>query len=122
MSNEVSYQIQLLLSNGDLRDNFSSGGKADNQTSQFLVRNVQEIGFAAHEALGLGDVTSLGYAVFQNLDDTNYVEVGIDVGATFYPFVKLEPGKLSLVRLGTNVPYALADTAAVKLFYVIYST
>lgn len=121
MANEITYQFQVQLVNGNLRDAFNSNSKASDQASAFLIRNVQTVGFAAHEALQLGDLTDLGYAAFQNLDDTNYIEVGIDVGASFYPFVKLLAGELCLVKLGTNAPYAQANVAAVDLFYIIYS-
>lgn len=118
MANEISYQFQILLSNGDLTDSFQSSSQSADQSTALLIRNVQEIGFAADEALALGDVTTPGYAVFQNLDDTNYVEIGV---GSFTAFLKLEPGEFALCRLGTTAPRAQADTAAVDLFYIIYS-
>ncbi len=66
------------------------------------------------------DVSTLGVALFRNLDATNYVEVGIDVAAAFYPFVKLLPGEAWPMRMGTLAPYAKANTAAVRLQYDIY--
>lgn len=118
MSNEIAYQFQILLSNGDLGDNFQSSSRAADQSTALLIRNVQEIGSASDEALALGDVTTPGFAVFQNLDDTNYVEIGT---GSFTAFLKLKPGELAMCRLGTTAPKAQADTAAVDLFYIIYS-
>jgi hypothetical protein len=119
MANEITYQFQTLLSNGSLSDSFASNSQSADQASAFLIRNVQTIGTAAAgEALALGDVTTAGWAVFQNLDDTNFVEIGV---AGFTAFLKLKPGELCLVRLGTNAPLARADTADVDLFYIIYS-
>jgi hypothetical protein len=37
------------------------------------------------------------------------------VSGTFYPFGKLLPGEVALLRLGTSAPYARADTAAADL-------
>ena len=120
MSNEISYQFQILLNNSSLKDQYSSSSISASQSTAALVRNVQSIGALAHEALDLGSVATPGFAVFQNLDAMNYVEIGIDVGATFYPFLKLKAGEQGMLRLGTATPYALADTDAVSLFYIIY--
>jgi hypothetical protein len=117
MANEVTYQFQILLSNGDLRDSYASNSQAADQATALLIRNVQNIG-TSDEALALGDITTPGWAVFQNLDDTNYVEIGV---GSFTPVVKLKPGEQAILRLGTTAPRAQANTAAVDLFYIIYS-
>ena len=118
MGNEITYQFQTLLSNAGLRDSFASDSRAADQTSALLIRNVQNIGFAADEALALGDVVTPGWCVFQNLDDTNYVEIGT---GSFTAFLKLKPGELCMCRLGTTAPRAQAAVAAIDLFYIIYS-
>lgn len=118
MANEITYQVQTLLNNAGLSDSFASGSKAADQASALLIRNVQSIGFAADEALVLGDVVAPGIALFQNLDDTNFVEIGV---GSFTAFMKLKPGEIFLCRLGTTAPRAQADTGAVDLFYIIYS-
>lgn len=77
---------------------------------------VQDIGFAAHEALTIGsDVGTAGWGEFRNLDTTNFVQIGLDVAGTFYPFAKLLPGESFPVPLATKDLYAKADTAAVQL-------
>lgn len=118
MASEITYQLQVLLNNGNLSDSYQSGSKSADQASALLIRNVQTIGFAADEALALGDVVVPGFAVFLNLDDTNYVEVGT---GSFTPFIKLKPGEIAMTRLGTTAPRAMADTGNVDLFYIIYS-
>jgi hypothetical protein len=67
----------------------------------------------------MGDVLTAGYAFFRNLDTVNFVHVGIDVGGTFYPFLKLFPGQVGIAPLGTNSPYARFDTLAGLLEYGI---
>ncbi len=70
---------------------------------------------------GLSGLTAFGYAAFQNLDSTNYVTVGIVVAATYYPVMKLFPGEFAILRLVPAVSYyALANTAAVELFYRVW--
>lgn len=123
MSNEITWQFQLRLGNGGLTDSYSTSGLAATQNTALMIRNVQNIGTAAAGvALDLGSVATPGVAVFVNLDSTNYVEVGENVGGTFYPFVKLLFGEQwGPMRLGLAAPYARANTAAVDLFYIIYN-
>jgi hypothetical protein len=121
MANEITYQFQTLLKNGSLQDQYASGQLAATQVSALLIRNVASITIAAGgEALDLGDVATPGFAVFSNLDATNYVEIGTFSGGTFYPFLKLKAGEQVCARLGA-APYAKSNTAPVNLFYIIYS-
>lgn len=122
MANEFSMSFQVSLTNGTLKDQYSSGTLAANQSTAALVRNVQSIVHTpSHTALDLGSVSSCGYAVFVNLDASNYIEIGTDVTGTFAPFAKVDAGKAIMLKLATNAPYALANTATVKLFYIIYA-
>lgn len=121
MSN-IAYSFNLSMTAGTLVDTYSSLGLAVSQTNARLIRNIQDVGFAAHEPIDVGDLTEPGYAAFRNMDSLNYVQVGIDVSGTFYPFVKLMPLQQCLVRLGTTAPYAKANVAVVKLFYVMYDS
>jgi hypothetical protein len=122
MANEISYTVQTSLSNNGLTDNFSSGAKAVDQTNRRMVRNVQEIGTGTTgESLELGDLIDVGVAVFNNLDDTNFVEVGQQVSGAFEALIKLKPGEVFLFRLTSGLaPYARADTGLVELDYRIY--
>jgi hypothetical protein len=122
MADELTMRFQIALGNGDLNDSFAASGLSADQVTPALVRNVQTVPFASHAVVDLADVATPGWAVFQNLDATNFVEVGIDVAAVFYPFIKLEPGEQCMVHLGIAAPYAQADTGAVDLFYIIYNT
>lgn len=61
---------------------------------------------------------SLGWAIFENMDATNYVEIGRQVGGAFYPVLRVSAGKKTgPVELGcsTSQLYALANTGTVKL-------
>ncbi len=66
----------------------------------------------------LGGVTSPGWAYFKNLDADNYVT--IRNGSTGADLVKILPGEPAQFRLlDTSVPYAVANTASVKMEYLI---
>lgn len=115
MANEITHTFQTLLNNAGLSDNHSSGSIAIDQATEKLVRNVLTV-TTSEVALDLGGVSTPGLGIFQNLDDTNFVEIG--VSGTMV--VKLKPGEQYCFRLSTTAPYAIADTASVELFYIIY--
>lgn len=122
MADEITVSATLKCINGDFTFNRKISGQQFDQTAQGANGGVQEIGFAAHEAVALGDLTTEGYAIFRNLDDTNFLELGIDVAAAFEPVARLEPGEIALYRISQDAgatPYAQANTAACNLEYMI---
>ena len=115
----IKVTTRLALSNGDL-----ASGTVDSRTQSITqttaaptsIGGTQSIGFAAHEALVLTDITTNGWAYFRNRNATNFVELGVDVAATFYPLVRLNANEGCVLRLSQGItPYAQADTAAVIL-------
>ena len=109
----------LKLANGDLDSMLIPTRQVSitqNTAAPARVGGTQTIGFAAHEALALTDLTTNGVAHFWNRDATNFVQIGVDVAATFYPLIRLNAGEGCIIRLSQGVtPYAKADTAAVIL-------
>ncbi len=74
-------------------------------------------------AIPLSPLTgTLGYAIFQNLDAANFVELRVSTGST--KFAKLKAGEFMVFRFGSGVtaPYIIADTATVLVRYRIYET
>ena len=68
------------------------------------------------------NVATYGWAVFLNLDPTNYVEVGLQTGGTtFLPFIRLLPGDgAAELPLSPGVSYfARSHTAACNLQYAV---
>ena len=119
MADEITFGMSLRLANGAL-DSFSLAPAAlqidQNTAVPARVDGIQLIGFAAHEALVITDITTLGVCFFWNRDATNFVEIGVDVGATFYPLVRVNAGEYWPFRMAQGItPYAQADTAAVAL-------
>lgn len=123
MAGEIIVTAGLRLANGDLDstnigpDTFSI---TQNTAAPVRVAGSQSIGFAAHEALTVTDLTTLGVGYLRNRDDTNFVEVGLDVGGTFYPLLRINANEAYPVRFSQSATvYAKADTAAVILERVI---
>lgn len=122
MADEITVSVTLKCVNGDFTYNRKISGQQYTQDASGGNGGVQEIGFAAHEALALGDVAVEGWLLARNIDDTNFVDLGVEVAAAFEPFTRMEPGEPCLFRLSKDAgatPYALADTAAVKIEYMI---
>ena len=88
------------------------------QAGEGQAGGIQNIGTSA-ENIGVGDVATEGYAVFKNLDSTNFVEIGWD-STGFQSAFKLLAGMVAVVPLNPSRTWqAKADTAAVELFYSI---
>lgn len=120
MANEISLNATLRVAKGYLDQqrersrNFSLVAAAPAKAGGVMIVGT------THEAISLGDVATPGWCWFENLDPTNYVEIGVVVSSTFYPVIKLKPGEFQPCRLGTTAPYAKANTASVKLDYEIF--
>lgn len=89
--------------------------------SKKYIKHKQNIG-TSEEAIVLGEVTSPGWALFINRDETNFIELRVATGGA--KFAKLKPGEPAFLRLGSGaqVPYALADTAACQLEILLIQT
>ncbi len=79
-------------------------------------KGTQEIG-TDEEALLMGDVGTAGYVLLVNRDDTNFVE--IRPGSGIADLIKIKAGEFALFRLAMDAPYAIADTAACQLEYLV---
>ena len=122
MANEINFNGSISIRKGNYVDTFNPGSITMDLADPRGDGGVQEIGTGASgEAFGVTDVTSGGVFFFRNLDDTNYVEIGIQVSSTFYPFLKLLAGEYAIGRLGTAAPYGKANSAVVDVQYRILS-
>jgi len=119
MADEITPILQLTVDMNGKSRTISPTSVTEDKAASGYIDNVAYIGFAAHEALVLGDIATPGLAYFRNCDATNFVQIGVDVAAAFVPFLKLLPGQYAMCWLATAAPYAKADTASVKLDYMI---
>lgn len=96
---------------------YSKTFKADVTGDPAHMDNVQTVG-TTEEAILLGDVATGGYWIIENLDPTNFVEIRSGTGAT--DIIRVGAGKAALVHISSDAaaPFAIADTAAVKVRFI----
>lgn len=122
MANEITVNVSLTASNGFHSLARAVTGLYADQATKGMIHNIQTIGTSA-ETLAMGDIGTAGWCLFRNLDATNFITLGPDTGgAAQATLIKLLPGEPSIMRLGTSVIYATADTAECKLEYIILET
>jgi hypothetical protein len=123
MANEISYTHRLNVS-GTGRPSYSRTVtlSRDMAGNDFDAKTVSIPTTAAGTAITIdAAVANKGFAYFENLDGTNFVEVGVQVSATFYPLLRLDAGDYAAVRLSTGVNlFARANTASVRLSYGVF--
>ena len=120
MAGVISLVAKLNATHGQFRAQFSPNDLRVVQDNIGAHAPVLSIGTSA-ETVSVGDVGTLGWAIFQNLDGTNYVDVGPDSGGSLVPFLRLEPGEWAVLRLKPGITIkAQANTAAVKLQVMIF--
>lgn len=117
MANELALSVSLAYNKGFASLARTISGSITVSGTAYTY-HVQNIG-TAEETLVLGDVTPTGYALFRNLDATNFVELG---KATTVYVLKLKAGEWAVLRLDSwSTIYAKANTAAVDLEYLLLS-
>lgn len=114
MANEITYSSSISVTNGNLTSIVVNEVDNADQSTARRIHNSQTIG-TTHEAIVMGDLATPRWARFKNLDSTNFVEIGVEVAATFYPVVKLLAGEHAQLPLSDGTYYAQADTASVEL-------
>lgn len=118
MAGTLQVNISGTLTNGSYKETFNPGAKTIVQDTLGSHAPVQTIG-TSEETVGVGDVGTLGWAFFQNLDTTNYVTIGPD-STGMVAFIRLEAGESCALRLSPGITIkAQANTAPVKLKVLI---
>lgn len=121
MANEIALSIALSFTkSGRYVDTANMGalGQTLDVSGADFVYKTQNIGTTA-EALSIGDITACGWMVVENLDATNYVEISRATFTAGQGTVKVKAGEVQAFRLASNTPFALANTAAVDISYII---
>lgn len=116
MSDEITVSCSVRLINGELKDSRSASNVKVDQAAQKSIAGVQNIG-TTEEAITVGDLATPRWAYIRNLDATNYVEIGVKPGITFYPLLLLKAGDPpALIQIASSVTvYARANLAAVNI-------
>jgi len=87
-------------------------------TGNVISSGVQQIGTSKENLTLLSDHSTLGWALFMNLDDANYVSYGVDADNPFGEMKAGEPGCCRLSRAVSNVSMK-ANTAACWVAYIV---
>lgn len=75
-----------------------------------------------HELISAGDLTDDVWLEVENTDETNYVEYGVDVAATFHAFGKILPKHRVVLGIASSLAgsYLKADTASCRCNISLY--
>lgn len=123
MANEITLSASLSVRKGYLDSGARPRSRSFtlNAATPAKASGVKSFTHTTHTAIPIGDVATLGWARFENVDAANYIDIGIVVSGTFYPTARLKAGEFFPLRLVPAVTYyAKANTAAVLLDYEIY--
>src|SRR4030067_1081759 len=109
MSDEISFRFSFEATKGTLAYPFDSGELLFDMAGDRQSRITQTIGFAAAEALNLGDLAAgeCGLTMFRNNSAANFVELSMNSDGSD-PFAKLSPAKAALIPLASGAIYAKA--------------
>lgn len=120
MANELTVSGSIVHNNQTPTVTWSVTSLNVTMAGTVLIAGRRSIG-TSEEALTLGEVATLGWAWFKNIDATNFVEIRSATGAA-NDIIKIKAGEFALFRFGSDVsaPFAIADTAACLLDYVIF--
>jgi hypothetical protein len=113
MAREISISGSLSASKNGVQVSQSVSAVVD-MTGDKMLSNVQAVGTAL-EAINKGDIGTLGYVLFKNLDATNYVDIcsANDIGTSF---AKLLPLDFTIIKASAAATYyAKANTAGINL-------
>jgi hypothetical protein len=118
MANEIRVGVNLSCVNGNFISNQDYTKEVDQATEGGGNPGTISVATAYAQISGLADMTNEGYCIARNLDSTNYLEIGVEVSAAFYPLIKLKAGEISVFRLTPGVSvFARANTAACRLHF-----
>lgn len=117
MANEITISAALSVN----KTGMSLSGLGSLSITQSETGNsstIQNIGTST-EQLVFTDIDNIGYVFLKNLDDTNYIEIGlITAVSSANAFLTLLPGEFALVPTRQETIYAKANTAACNLLIV----
>jgi len=116
MANELVLGVTISFSKGGAtyRDSIT---KSITITGDTYTSGVQSVGTSEEELPQGADLGTPGFVVVQNLDATNYVEIGHTTGVYG---VKCKAGEPAVFRLDGTTLYAKANTAACLVKYTIF--
>jgi hypothetical protein len=119
MANEISAYLSIDVENGYLSFPFSTGQlQFDQANARAGNPGTVNIG-TSQEDISLGDLVDPGFVFLQNLDATNYVQIGPKSGGVMVNAIRLYPRQFAFLPLDSGVVLrAVANTAAVNVLVI----
>jgi hypothetical protein len=119
MADEIEASVSLRLKRSDIDEILSKIGLQFDQTGSEFTYHVQTIGIT-EEAIELGEISSLGYYLAINLDTTNFVSLRAGTGLGNFHRLDANYGfSFGKWGSGATAPFAIADTAACRVLFLI---
>ena len=119
MADEISLVVDLSLENGNIEHDFRPDNLLVDQATARFKDDVLDIG-TSEETISFGDIATKGYAVFQNLDSTNYIQIGPD-STGIVNFIRLNAGQIAVLPIDNGATVkAIANTATCKMRFIAY--
>ncbi len=116
MANEIYTRVELTARKNGANVTASPAANLS-MTGAEMLQLTQPIGTTS-ELLTLGDITGApAFILIQNLDSTNFVEIGGDSGLTVFK-LKILPGQSQLISPSSGTVYAKANTSTVRILKV----
>ena len=108
MANEITLTASLAFAKNSVSVQLAKTGASVTVTGNKYYSGMQTVGFAAEEALELGDISTGGFCIIINRDATNFVKVRPGTGAA--DLIKLKAGEPAMFRMQATAPFVIADT------------
>ena len=119
MAGTVTVSATITIVNGSHRRTIAPGSLSVVQDAIGEHSPIISVGSGAEEDFAIGDISTLGWVFFQNLDSSNYVTFG-PKDTTMKAMVRLEAGEYCFMRLEPGITLrGQANTAAVKLLMIL---
>ena len=111
MANEISVRVSLQITKNQLRyQSQPTGFRADMNGNNGPTPGAVEVSVNGTD-ISLTQLSAMGgWCRIQNLDSTNYVEIGVEAAGVFYPLLELKAGEVIVVRLSRHVQQEAVGT------------
>ena len=114
MANEIKVSGGLQYANGASQFNASpSSFRADQAVKKGPTPGAITV-TTGGVTISLAELTTPGISHFVNTDPTNYVQYGLYISSTFYPFGELKPGEAYPLRLARDLLTANGGAAVLQ--------
>lgn len=116
MASEITISALLSFLKGGRKAELGDVAFQVTMTGTDYVHATQSIATSA-TAISIGSITTCGWIAIRNKDATNYITIRAGSGGA--DVIKIKPGETQVFRLATNTPYAVANSAAVEIEYLL---